>query len=197
LNGEPGVKLPGMAIIIELAKPEEGGAVLQLFYQTIAAILNLQAGQEGRQPWVVASESYRDVQVSFAKYLEKPQGKELGIVANFLPSSARVGNRYILSSSLPLCKQLIDASQNEDVKNGVSKSPETTLAEVKFDSLAAALKSNADFFVARLAQEGRSAGEAQAEFAASLDLLQRFDSLRAATEVSPKAYTLRIEGTWK
>jgi hypothetical protein len=197
LNGEPGVKLPGMAIIIELAKPEEGGAVLQLFYQTLAAILNIQAGQEGRQPWVVASESYRDVQVSFAKYLEKPQGKELGIVANFLPSAARVGNSFVLSSSLPLCKQLIDASQDGDSKRAENKLPETMLTEVNFDSLAAALKSNTDFFVTRLAQEGRSAGEAQAEFAASLDLLQRFNSLRAATEVSPKTYTLRIEGTWK
>jgi hypothetical protein len=197
LNGEPGVKLPGMAIIVELAKPEEGAAVLQLFYQTIAAILNLQAGQEGRQPWVVASESYRDVQVSFAKYLEKPQGKELGIVANFLPSSACVGNYFVLSSSLPLCKQLIDATKDGDATRSEIKPPETMLTEVKFDSLAAALKSNADFFVARLAQEGRSTSEAQAEFAASLDLLQRFDSLRAATEISPNAYTLRIEGTWK
>jgi hypothetical protein len=92
---------------------------------------------------------------------------------------------------------LIGASQDGDGKRADNKSPETMLTEVKFDSLAAALKSNADFFVARLAQEGRSASEAQAEFAASLDLLQRFDSLRAATEVSPKAYTLRIEGTWK
>ena len=97
-----------MAIIVELAQPDEGGALLQLLFQTLAAILNLEAGQQGRQPWVVTSETYHDVQVSYAQYLQKPSGEDLGIVFNFLPASARVGDRFILSSSLPLCKQLID-----------------------------------------------------------------------------------------
>jgi hypothetical protein len=198
LNGEPGIKLPGMAIVMELSKPEEAAAVLQLFYQTIAAIANLQAGQEGRQPWVVESQSYRDVQISFAKYLEKPTGKQLGIVANFLPASARVGDQYILSSSLPLCKQLIDDAKDKAKSNTSNESSsETTLFELNFDSLADMLKSNADFFVARLAQEGRSAEEAKAEFDASLDLLRRFDSVRSSSEVSSQAYTIRLEGKWK
>ena len=117
LDGEPGVKLPGMALLVELAKPDEAATVLQLFFQTLAAILNLEAGQQGRQPWVVTSETYRDVQVSYARYLQKPSGKDLGIVYNFLPSSARVGDQFIISSSLPLCKQLIDALHQGNTGN--------------------------------------------------------------------------------
>ncbi|MBI3861664.1 MAG: hypothetical protein HY290_07190, partial [Planctomycetia bacterium] len=45
LDGQPGVKLPGFGMILDLAKPEEGGDLFQLFFQTLSAILNLQAGE--------------------------------------------------------------------------------------------------------------------------------------------------------
>jgi hypothetical protein len=197
LDGEPGVKLPGMALILELAKPDEATPLLQLFFQTLAAILNLEAGQQGRQPWVVTSETYRDVQVFYAKYLEMPSGKELGIVFNFLPASARVGDRYILSSSLPLCKQLIDSTHEAVDRTNNDTPPKTALAELHFDSLAKILESDTEFFVGRMAQEGRSTEEARAEFAAILDFLHRFDSLRFGTEVSPQVFKVRLNGRWK
>ena len=46
-------------------------------------------------------------------------------------------------------------------------------------------------------QEGRTTEEAEAEFAALLDLVRRFDSLQATTEVSPDVFQLRVVGTWK
>ena len=62
----------------------------------------------------------------------------------------------------------------------------------------AILESNTNFFVGRMSQEGRTADEAQAEFAALLDLLAavRFASSlnrSVATHVSK----LRLEGNWK
>jgi hypothetical protein len=195
-----------MALIIELAKPDEATALLQLFFQTLAAILNLEAGQQGRQPWVVTSENYNDVQVSYARYLKKPAGKDLGIVFNFLPASARVGEVFILSSSLPLCKQLIDAMQQNNVHGGSPEkvvrgspgaAPKTMLAELHFDSLVSIVESNADFFIGRMAQEGRTTEEAQNEFSALVELLRRFDGVEATTEVLPNAFQVRLEGKWK
>ncbi|HEX2474230.1 MAG TPA: DUF3352 domain-containing protein [Lacipirellulaceae bacterium] len=197
LDGEPGVKLPGMAVLVELAKPDEATTVLQLFFQTLAAILNLEAGQQGRQPWVVTSEAYRDVQVSYARYLQKPSGKDLGIVYNFLPASARVDDQFIISSSLPLCKQLIDALRDGSNSQGDNTSAQTLRAELQFDALAGIIESDADFFVGRMQQEGRTADEARVEFAAIVDMLRRFESLEAATELQPDVFKLRIEGNWK
>jgi hypothetical protein len=197
LDGEPGVKLPGMAVLVELAKPEEAATVLQLFFQTLAAILNLEAGQQGRQPWVVTSETYRDVQVSYARYLQKPSGKDLGIVYNFLPSSARVGDQFILSSSLPLCKQLIDSLHEADAPSNGGTGPQTMRAELRFDALAGIIESDSEFFVGRMQQEGRTADEARGEFDALVDMLRRLESLEATTEVEPDVFKLRIEGNWK
>ena len=197
LDGEPGVKVPGMAIIVELAQPDEAASLLQLFFQTLAAILNLEAGQQGRQPWVMASEAYGEIQVSYARYLQKPSGEDLGIVYNFLPASARVGDRYILSSSLSLCKQIID-SLRDAANTPISTSPTQTMrAELRFESLVKLIESDADFFVGRMAQDGRTAEEAQAEFKALLDLLRQFRSLQATTEVLPEVFQVRLEGSWK
>jgi hypothetical protein len=199
LDGEPGVKLPGMALVVELAQPDEATALFQLFFQTLAAILNLEAGQQGRQPWVVTSETYHDVQISYARYLKKPAGKDLAVVFNFLPASARVDDRFILSSSLPLCKQLVDAIRGETHGAGsaTGSPPRTMLAQLHFDSVSDMVESNTDFFVGRMVQEGRTTEEAKSEFAAVLDLLRRFDSLQAATELLPDVFQLRLEGKWK
>jgi hypothetical protein len=197
LDGEPGLKLPGFALVIELAEPEEGTALLQVFFQTIAALSNLQAGQQGRQPWVVTSETYHDVQVSFAQYLQKPSGKDLGVVYNFLPSSARVDDWFIMSSSLSLCRHLIDELQHPEADGEGDGPPQTTLAELHWDSLAEIVESNAEFIEGRIVQDGRTAEEAASELAAVVDLLKRFDTLEATTEAASDVFRIRVSGSWK
>jgi hypothetical protein len=137
------------------------------------------------------------VQVSYARYLQRPSGKDLGIVYNFLPSSARVGDQFIISSSLPLCKRLIDALRDGSNAPGDNAGPQTLRAELRFDALAGLIESDANFFVGRIQQEGRTAAEARDEFAAIVDLLRRFDSLEASTELQRDVFKLRIEGNWK
>jgi hypothetical protein len=71
------------------------------------------------------------------------------------------------------------------------------LAELDFDALASVLASNADYFVGRMTQQGRSKEQAQAEFTAILEFLRQFTSIQATTEVLPKIFKVRIDGTWK
>jgi hypothetical protein len=75
--------------------------------------------------------------------------------------------------------------------------PRTMLTELRFDSVVEIVESNADFFIGRMTQEGRTTEEAKAEFAAVVDLLRRFDEVEAATEVLPNVFQIRLEGTWK
>ncbi len=195
LGSEPGVKLPGFALVIEMAQPEEATTLLQLFFQTLTAILNLEAGQQGRQPWVVATEMYRDVPISYAKYLKKPTGDRLGVVFNFLPAAARVGDRFVFSSSLGLCKQLIDDLQNPAAP--APASPRTIQADVRLDPLADVLEANREFFVGRMVQEGRTTAVAEEEFKTLLSLLRQLESVQLYTEALPEAYRVELGGTWK
>lgn len=194
LDGQPGVKFPGFGLIIELAKPEEGGDLFQLFFQTLSAILNLQAGQQNRQPWVMQSESYKDVQISYGRYLKKPAGDQLPLVFNFMPASARVGNKFIISSSLTTCRNLIDQLQ----KPATASRPNRNLnLEFHPGALADILQANREVFQARAIQQGSDAKQAEAEFTTILQLVRYFNDFRFSTQVLPEAFQVQFEGSWK
>lgn len=196
LDGAPSVKLPGFALVVELAKPDEAAAILQLFTQTLAAILNIEAGQQGRQPWVMTSEAYHGVQIAYAAYLDKPRGDQLGIAFNFLPATARVADKYILSSSLGLCRQLVDALQQpaSDVTGGA---PRTIDSQFHVQPISDLLEANRTFFHGRMIQDGRTAEEATAEFDALLTLLRSFSSLRLSTVAAQETFRIQFQGSWK
>lgn len=195
LDGKPGLQLPGFALIIDLAKPEEAADVFQLFFQTLSAILNIQAGQQGRQPWVMKSETYKDVQISFGRYLEKPAGDRLPLVFNFMPASARLDDKFIISSSLDLCRKLIDELKQPK--------PTRTRGNRNFDfefhpgPFAEILEANQQFFHARAIQKGRTPEQARVEFETILKIVRYFDTTRLSTSVKPDAFQVKLEGGWK
>jgi hypothetical protein len=163
LAAPPGVRLPGFALLIELGRPEEGADLMQLLFQSLTAIGNLGAGQQGRQPWVMTSETHGGVQISFAKYSKQPAGDSLGIVYNFLPAAARVGDHFVISSSLGLCRQLVDRlRQPEPPQTG--EAVRTIDLQLRFDPLAAILADNREFLLGKLVQQGRTADQAGQEF---------------------------------
>ena len=195
LDGLPGVKLPGFAVVIDLAKPEEGGDLFQLFFQTLSAILNLQAGQQNHQPWVMTSETFKDVQISYGRYLKKQVGDQLPLVYNFMPASARLGDKFIISSSLGTCRQLIDVLQKP--ASSVQSQNRNLNFEFHPKALADILEANKEVFQARSIQQGKEAIQAQEELSTALQLLRFFDSFRLSTQVLPEAFQVQFEGSWK
>ncbi len=195
LDGRPGVKLPGFALIIELARPQEGGDLFQLFFQTLSAIVNLQAGQQNNQPWVMTSETFKDVQIAYGRYLKKPAGDQLPLVANFLPASARMGDKFIISSSLGLCRQLIEQYQKPPA--GAERPNRNFNFELHANALADILEANREVFQARAIQQGTEAKQAAGDFSATLQLLRYFDSFRLSSTVKTEALQVQLEGSWK
>lgn len=195
LDGTPGVKLPGFGVVIDLAKPEEGGDVFQLFFQTLSSILNLQAREQNRQPWIMGSETFGNVQISYGRYLKKPSGDQLPIVFNFMPASARVGDKFIISSSLGLCRNLIEALQKPAAE---APRPNRNLNfELHIDALADILQANKEVFQARSIQQGTEAAKAETEFSSLLGVVRLFESLQLTTSVKPESFQVRFEGSWK
>lgn len=195
LDGTPGVKLPGFAITIELAKPKEGAAMFQLFFQTFSSILNFAAAQQNRQPWLLGLDEYHGVKITSARYLEKPSGERLPLVFNFLPAIAQVGDQLIISSSLGLCKQLIDGLQNP--APAAEAAGQDLVVELDPEPLAAILEANREFFQARLIQNGRAAEQAAGELDAGFALLRGFKPWRLSATAKAQAYEVKLQGGWK
>lgn len=200
LDGKPGVQLPAFAIVVELAKPNEGADILNLVAQTILTISNLEAAKQKRQLWVQSSESYHDVQVNFARYLKRPKGDQLATAYNFQPASALVDNRFILSSSLGLCRELIDAQRPERLESQQNQSADRlpNVIQVLSPPVAAQLlEANAAVIHAKNIQNGKTAEQSDQELKAFCDLLRRLTTVRLDTVQYPDRIQLELNGGWK
>jgi hypothetical protein len=197
LNGKPGLQLPGFAFVWDLAKPEEAEQTLKLLFQTIAMISNLEAGKQGRQPWVLSSESYKDIQIQFGKYAQTPKGDRLPIVFNFMPAAARVGDKFVMASSIDLCKHLVDYYLNPIM---VKKAPTRNdfLFELTGESLAGILEANRSLLEARsVAQEGKTSDQAQTDVSTLLQLVRSVRTLRLTSGAESEGYRVQLEAVWK
>lgn len=197
LNGKPGLQLPGFAFVWDMAKPDEAEQTLNLLFQTVAMISNLEAGKQGRQPWVISSESYKNVQIQFGKYGQTPKGDRLPIVFNFMPAATRVGDKFVMASSVDLCKHLVDYYLNPIM---VKKAPtrDDFLFELTGESLAKILEVNRGLLEARsVAQEGKSSEQAQSDVTTFLQLIRNVRTLRLTTGAEGEGYRLQLEAVWK
>ncbi len=199
LQGKPGMQLPGLALVFDLAKPADGEEILSLFFQTISTITNLNAAQQGRQPWVLSSESYKNVQITFGKYGQKPKGDRLPVIFNFMPAAARVGDKFVMSSSVDLCKHLIDV-YSIPVTTTATRKPtrDDFLFELTGESLANMLEVNRGLLEARsVAQEGKTSEQAQADTTTLLQLVRAVRTLRLTNGAEGAGYQIQLEARWK
>ena len=203
LKGKPGVQLPGLGLVLDLAKPSEANDLLNLVFQTVVLISNLQAAQEGRQSFVLSSESYRDTQISFAKYVKQPEGANLPIAYNFQPASARVGDRYIFTTSLELCHELVDSLKSAGDSRPVSQSEDKTpgVRDLYFDIspavVADLLKLNESVLHAQSLQQGKSAEQADQELSTLLTLLRQLTPVTFMSTRHADRWVLELQGGWK
>lgn len=193
LDGKPGVELPGFAMVIELA--DAGGYdIAQLFFQTLVTITNIEAGKQGRQPWVMSSETHNETQIAYAKFLKKPKGERLPIVFNFVPASARVGDRFVLASSVSLCRQIVD--QLKKPATSPADGNRNFNVELHFKPIADLVETNRDFLAAQEIQKGKEPEQVAKELDAGLRLLRMIESLRFSTSVKSDSFQAQLEGSW-
>ena len=202
LKGKPGVQLPGIAVLFDLAKPTEANDLLNLVFQTIVLVSNLQASQEGRQTFVLSSETYRETQVAYAKYVKQSDEAALPISYNFQPASARVGNRYVFASSLETCRQLIDSIQDETTSPRVSPSvpPDGTrdlFLDISPAVAADLLELNAPVLQAQNLQQGKSVEQSTQELETLFKFLRQLTPLTFTSTRFSDRWVLEFRGGWK
>lgn len=198
LEGRPGVQLPAVAVLIELEQPEAASDLLQMVFQTITAIVNLQAGQEKRTPWVMSSETYQGVQISFAKYLQQPKGTDLPVAFNFQPSAARLGRRFVIATSQELCRQVIDALQAPPAESAsqVAQGRRDWSLELAPSVVANLLEANRAILEAKAVQDGNSPEQAAGNLDLAVKLLQRLEPISLSSTLQPDGYLWRLQGGW-
>lgn len=194
LDGKPGIKLPGFAAIFDLPRPKEGADTFQLFFQTLTAILNLQAGQEGRQPTVLDTEFYHDTKISWSRFLDKPKGERLAIAYNFQPAAASVGCKYIVATSVQLCRDLIDHFTDPAARKWQNRNSEMI---IDFGALAKLAELNEGFLRSQDIQKGTAPDAAEKRIGMLITLLKQFDSLRYHSATEGGFFKMHLNTSWK
>ncbi len=196
LDGRPGMQLPAFAVILDFNDPQRGADIFQLFFQTLGTITNIEAGKDGRQPWVMSSESHAGVQLTFAKYLDKPKGDELPAIFNYQPAAALVGRKFIAATSLELCRDLVDNLQQPAAARAESaaRNFEFTLDPVIGGVL---LEANRALVTAQGVQSGKTLEQAAGELERLVELLRRLTPVTLTTDVTDDGVELTLEGGWK
>ena len=200
LDGKPGVQLPAFGLVVELAKPQEGADLFNVVTQTLLAIVNINAGQEKRQPWVQTSESYHNVQINFARFLQRPKGEQLPTAYNFQPASALVGNRFVFSSTLGLCRQLVDSLSGDALSAAAAATVQALPNFVQELSPAVAadlLEANAAVIHAKSIQGGKTAEQSARELDGLCKLLRHLTPIKFDTVQYPDHMRLELQGGWK
>lgn len=198
----PGVQIPGFALVADLAKPQEGAETVQLFFQTLVTILNLTAKQQGGEPMVLGSEQYKGVNISTGKYLSRPTAKSLPIIFNFMPASASVGEHFIFSSSLGLCRDLIDelktkSGESVQVSGKATAGARNFALEILPSAIADNLQANKDLLLAREIQKGNDAAEASNNFDLGMQLLRRIASITLQSRVLSEGFEVSLEAKYQ
>jgi hypothetical protein len=194
-DGEPGIKLPGFALIFDLDKPENGG-LFQLVFQTVVTILNITAAEQGlnRAPSVMTAVVHKGIPINTVQFLKKPKDKRLDISYNFMPCATTVNGRFVFCTSLNLCKALVEELAKPQDKTRVNRNFNFELFPGALSNL---VKVNRSTLVARSIQEGKTIEQARGEIDLVDRLLQYVKLLRLSTSVKKDGFQLQFSGQWK
>lgn len=197
LGGEPALKLPGFAFVFEPGTSEQANDLFQLLFQSVVSILNFQVGERGGEPMVIRAEVHNGVPISYGRHMKSAAKGPLPFAFNFTPSSARVNEKLILSSSLDFCRQLTDSYRTAKDVTANHVTADNAAFVAKADAIADGLAANRSFLESKIVQSGKSAGQAKIDFDLLSTMLRKLDQLRAVGTVRVAGYDLRISLSWK
>ena len=177
VDGEPtpALKLPSFAVVWELKHPLEFAPHLQLAFQNVVGLTNVDGAQKGRAQLLLKSEQRGDAEIHYGTYLRVGETDQdnAPVQFNFRPACARVGKHFIVGSHVDLVRTLADQLGKQPSTPTTSDS---FALEIRAQELATILAANRPLIVGRrmLAAGGdKPAAEGQLEL--GLEALRLFE----------------------
>jgi hypothetical protein len=184
----PKQQFPAFAVVLELREPEEFGKTME----TVLRGAGLLASQQTKLK--IVEETHNEIEIigyRFPENVELPQDVN-DIRFNFSPCFCRVGNQYVVCSTLELCHELIDLLQKEQKTNPKSSA---AVSHYKFYSngLAEAAKAFEDQLIAQaILDQAIPPDEAKAQTKALLDILKHAGALEGQATFTAKEFRYDI-----
>lgn len=193
LDPAPDVKLPAFAFVIELKPDDEEFATrLMAAFQSFIGLANLGSAQTKAPPLMISSDTFEGTVIATSKYereIGRPKGEPINIRHNFTPSAARVGNTFILSSSLGLARELVT-----EVKKPPLPSDAMFVTEANGPAAARLVGRNRSYLVTQnMLQKGNTKAQAEGEIGLMVEALKYLGQARMSVVERPGSLLLNIE----
>lgn len=176
----PGTRLPGFAVVLGLKPGDDEFAIrLTSAFQSFVGLVNLGAAQQKAPPLMLGATDVDGISVSTAAFVP-PKGAvdgEADVRFNFSPSAARVGDAYVIASSVQTARALVPllkAESGSEIATGL-----TMLAEGEGDEAARLIGLNVGALrMRRMLEKGKDREAAEADVAAMGRLVERLGRVR-------------------
>jgi hypothetical protein len=186
----PALKLPAFALVFQLKHPDDFAPELLMTYQKVVGIVNLTGAQQGKPQLLLSTESYQDVAISKATYLNDAKAAKENAAPhyNFSPSCARIGDHFVFGSTVDIVKQVVDASKAD---RSAAALKDNTAFTVRTAPLASILTDNKELLITQnMLRDGHSRTEAETVVQMLLDALSSVDRFVVRLVDDPGALAL-------
>jgi hypothetical protein len=199
LNPKPEVIAPAFALVAEV-KPDDTdfSQRLQAAFQSFIGLVNLGAAQEKAPPLMLGIEPCEGLSITTSRFLAPTNPKPDEPVHarfNVSPSTVQVGNFYVLSSTLPLAKDLVKTlkSPAADIAKTL---PATLVIDAKGARLADLISQNRERMIANnMLEKGNDRSQAETEIGVLETLVHYLGDGHLTVTDAPKSLELRLDFT--
>lgn len=181
-EAKPALKLPQFALVAKLRNPDLMKRELKRIFQSLVGFINITSAMEGQPQLDLDIESDGDQQYytsRFVREIDRKIDAEFPVQFNFSPSLTFVDDLVILSSTVPLSKQLVEQLKSSAVDSDSSKSSlplKNTLFEISADTLRESLEINRNQLISQnMIENGHTKSEAENEVGMLFSLLKLLD----------------------
>jgi hypothetical protein len=196
----PDVKLPIFGIVGTLRNSDRAERAMRLAFQQFVGIANLNAGAGKYPPMELMSEKVGPAKFMTASYMQldmmmdkTPESASSNLYANFSPTLAISGERFVLSSDRVLAEQLLDGSKKDPSTSGRVNN---TILELWPRELAAIGRLNREALIAqRMLESGRNRQSAEGEINIGLTIAECIQAvgLELTTEAGSLILHARVD----
>lgn len=186
----PAIKLPAFALISVLKEPDVMQRDFRRTFQNLVGFLNVVGAMNGQPQLDVERESHAGGTLVTSTYVpdaDPRPGTESRIHYNFSPTIGFVGPHFIVASTAPLARSLVEQLANPPTDTSSAGSQANTHVQLDAAALRDVLHDNFGQLVAQnVLEKGHSREQAEQEIRGFLEFLTLFRSFQVRFEVGER-----------
>jgi len=191
-KAKPKTAYPAFAFVAECTNPEQFSKIIAVPLRTAGFFFSTQVNMK------LFDETYHNSKITGYRFTEneKNHGYDQGGLFNYSPSFARVGNFFVISSTVELCKDLIDEIQLPTSAAGISDHADLR-QRFSWSALSQAVAAERPLLVSLLTlRHGGAVERVDDQINALLKLLDRLGTLDLTIHHSP-GFKLELRANYR